>query len=153
MKLILPRGLRGRIEAEARNAFPRECCGLIEGLRRDDAAEAVALHTARNLADRGDRFEIHPEDHFAALKAARGNGRALIGCYHSHPNGSPVPSATDRAGAGEEDFLWLIAALAAPAGPAAIGAFAYSGAGFFSVDLESVGFEGPFGADLVTSSA
>ena len=147
MKLILPRVLRGRIEEEARNAFPRECCGLIEGLQRDDVAEAMALHATRNLADRGDRFEIHPEDHFAALKAARANGRSLIGCYHSHPNGSPVPSAADRAGAGEEDFLWLIAALTGADGPVAIAAFAYSAAGFFPVDLD-----GPFGADLVTSS-
>ncbi|HXS08303.1 MAG TPA: M67 family metallopeptidase [Rhizomicrobium sp.] len=148
MKLILPLVLRGRIEAEARNAFPRECCGLIEGLWRGDAGEAMALYPARNLADRSDRFEIHPEDHFAALKAARDNGRTLIGCYHSHPNGSPVLSATDRSGAGEVDFLWLIAALTGPHAPVLFGAFAYSAAGFLTVDLD-----GPFGADLVTSSA
>jgi len=51
-----------------------------------------------------------PEDHIKAFKAARANRHRLIGCYHSHPNGRAEPSAADRAGAGEEDFLWLIAA-------------------------------------------
>jgi proteasome lid subunit RPN8/RPN11 len=147
MRLILPQLLRARIEEEAHAAFPRECCGLIEGERSEGVATAVALHPARNVAGANDRFEIHPEDHFAALKAARAQNRALIGCYHSHPNGSSVPSTTDHAGAGEENFLWLIAAIPRIDGPAALAAFAYCAGGFVSVDLD-----GPLGADLVTSS-
>ena len=143
MKLILPWPLRIRIEGEARAAFPRECCGLIEGLRHGEILEAATHHPARNIAAGNDRFEIHPADHFAALKSARALGRAIIGCYHSHPNGSPAPSATDRAGAGEEDFLWLIAALNHNDGPVALAAFAYRAGGFVSVDLD-----GPLGADL-----
>ncbi|HEY2836170.1 MAG TPA: M67 family metallopeptidase [Rhizomicrobium sp.] len=147
MKLTLPPPLRARIEAEARAAFPRECCGLIEGNRRDGFAEAVAFHVGGNIADRDDQFEIRPEDHFAALRRARDNGRAIIGCYHSHPNGSPVPSEMDHAGAGEENFIWLIAALPRAEGPVTVAAFAYCDGGFVSVDLD-----GPLGADLVTSS-
>jgi len=147
MKLALPQPLRARIEAEARAAFPRECCGLIEGWRQEDAAKAAALHPARNIASGNDRFEIHPEDHFAALKAARANGRALIGCYHSHPRGSHTPSAIDRDGAGEENFLWLIAALPHAGGTVTVAAFAYRAGSFVSV-----GLDGPLGADLVTSS-
>jgi proteasome lid subunit RPN8/RPN11 len=45
-----------------------------------------------------------------AQKSARKSGHAVIGCYHSHPNGRAQPSATDLAGANVEDFLWLIAA-------------------------------------------
>lgn len=147
MKLILPPRLRARIEAEARAAFPRECCGLVEGVWHRDFAEAAALHVARNIAIGNNRFEINPEDHFAALRHARRKGGILIGCYHSHPNGAPTPSATDRDGAGEENFLWLIAALEHRDGPVGVAAFAYSAGGFVSVD-----FEGPLGADLVTSS-
>ena len=110
-------------------------------------AEALILHPARNSAPETDRFEIDPEDHFAALKAARDSGRVLIGCYHSHPNGSSKPSPTDQAGAAEEDFLWLIAALEDRDGPVALAAYVYSAGGFVSVDLA-----GPLGADLVTSS-
>lgn len=114
MRVVLPEVLRLRILEEARAAFPRECCGLVEGLRvagvDSDEFHVAALHAARNWAPEADRFEVAPEDHFQALKAARANGRSLIGCYHSHPNGRLEPSAADRKGAGEDNFLWLIAA-------------------------------------------
>ena len=147
MKLILPRASRERIEAEARRAFPGECCGLIAGRWREEIAEALKLHPARNIAASNDRFEIHPEDHFAAFRAARRDGHTLIGCYHSHPNGVARPSATDQAGAGEDGFLWLIAALTAAEGPVTITSFAYSATEFSPVSLDE-----PVGADLVTSS-
>jgi proteasome lid subunit RPN8/RPN11 len=129
--------LRTQILAEARAAAPRECCGLVLGRRRHDTAVAAALHPARNLAADADRFQIDPADHFAAARAARARGRAIIGCYHSHPGGRALPSAHDLAGAGQEDFLWLIAA------DAALAAFVYSGGGFRGLAT---------GADWVTSS-
>jgi proteasome lid subunit RPN8/RPN11 len=125
--------LRVRILREAASAFPRECCGLLEGRRGDGLFVVQALHPARNLSSQADRFEIDPRDHVGAAKKARANGAAIIGCYHSHPDGTPKPSARDLAGAGEEDFLWLIAA------GEALAAFVY--------------LEGSFvGADWVTSS-
>jgi len=148
VKLALPRAFEIEIEQAARAAYPRECCGLLEGLRNEARAEIMVLHSARNIAAAKDRFEIDPADHFAALKAARDNGRAIIGCYHSHPNGVASPSDTDRAGAVEENFLWLIAALDAKEGPVTLCAYDYSGSEFLAVEKE-----GPIGADLVTSSA
>jgi proteasome lid subunit RPN8/RPN11 len=148
VKLALPRVFGIQIEQEARAAYPRECCGLLEGIRDEGLVQILALHPARNSAARDDRFEIDPGDHIAALKAARGNGRAIIGCYHSHPNGAASPSDTDRAGALEENFLWLIAALDAKDGPVTVRAYDYSGAEFLAVAKE-----GPIGADFVTSSA
>jgi proteasome lid subunit RPN8/RPN11 len=111
-RVALPPALKAQILEEARQAFPGECCGLVEGLRLEggDEFRITALYPARNLAEASDRFELAPEDHFRAFKAARANHRALIGCYHSHPKGRAEPSATDKAGAGEENFLWLIAA-------------------------------------------
>jgi proteasome lid subunit RPN8/RPN11 len=147
MRLVLPPELRAQIERHARLSFPRECCGLIEGTRNGVIACASALHPARNIAAGNDRFEIHPEDHFAALKVARSRKLAIIGCYHSHPGGTTQPSGADRAGGGEEDFLWLIAALARANGPATLAVFAYSAADFFPVEVV-----GAVGADLVTSS-
>ncbi|HEX4105122.1 MAG TPA: M67 family metallopeptidase [Rhizomicrobium sp.] len=148
MKLLLPAELRARIEGEARKAFPGECCGLIEGTRQGEVADATALHPAGNIAVRADRFEIAPEDHFAALKAARANGRDLIGCYHSHPGGRAIPSTTDLAGASEDNFLWLIAGLGGAEAPMTLAAFVYSGAAFLPAELTLA-----LGADLVASSA
>ena len=101
MRLSLPQALRAQILAAAREAHPGECCGLVIGRRDGETAAALTLHPARNLARHDDRFEIDPADHFTALKAARANGLAVIGCYHSHPHGAAQPSAADLAGAGE----------------------------------------------------
>lgn len=109
MTVDLPAGVKAAIFAQAAASHPRECCGLIEGVRDGTVFRVTALHPARNLSDRSDRFEIDPADHVAAQKAARANGQAIIGCYHSHPHGAAQPSLTDLAGAAQEDFLWLIA--------------------------------------------
>ena len=120
----LPAALAGRIRDEAAAAHPNECCGLIEGLREGVAFRVTALYPARNLAGDADRFDIDPRDHLAASKTARANGHRIIGCYHSHPEGRAEPSARDLAGAGEENFLWLIAA------GAELAAFVYFSGGF-----------------------
>jgi proteasome lid subunit RPN8/RPN11 len=109
MRILLPGQLRKRIFDEARMAHPAECCGLLQGTRDGDLFQVMALHPARNLASSIDRFEIDPRDHIAAQKAARLSGHAIVGCYHSHPHGRAEPSPADMAGAGEEEFLWLIA--------------------------------------------
>ena len=109
--LVLPGGFRAEIEDAARRAFPRECCGLIEGIVEQHIARVTAIHPARNLAAESDRFEIDPAQQIRLLRQLRGTGRDVIGCYHSHPNGRPEPSARDLAGAFGADFLWLIVAL------------------------------------------
>jgi proteasome lid subunit RPN8/RPN11 len=132
-RVELPAALADAIRAEARRAAPHECCGLLEGVRTSDGFIIQALHPARNLSDDPDRFAIDPRDHFSALRAARANRRAIIGCYHSHPRGRAEPSVSDRTGAEEDNFLWLIAA------GGAVNAFVYFGGEFL-------------GADCVTSS-
>jgi desampylase len=108
--LHLDHGLAAAMLSAAARAFPNECCGLIEGAEAPDGWRALALHEAANLADDPARsFLIDPQAQFELLRALRGTGRRVIGCFHSHPGGAPVPSATDRASAMESDFLWLIA--------------------------------------------
>jgi len=120
---ILPHPLREQFAAEARAAFPRECCGLIEGTHEGERVHAVALHPTANLSTTPGSFEIDPSAHVRLLRTLRGTGRQIIGCYHSHPNGRPEPSERDRASAGEEGFVWLIAALDDGAGPLEFAAF------------------------------
>ncbi len=90
----------------AREAAPRECCGLLIGT----GPRVASVVAARNVATADSRYEVAPEDHFAALRAARAEGLAVIGAYHSHPSSAPVPSPTDLADAVAE-FLYLIVGL------------------------------------------
>jgi proteasome lid subunit RPN8/RPN11 len=132
-RVDLPAALAEAIRVHAQAANPRECCGLLEGVRGDAAFQVTALHPVRNLSSDARRFEMEPQDQFAAHRCARANGGVIIGCYHSHPGGPAQPSAADRAGAGEEDFLWLIA------GDGQINAFVYAAGGFTPVELAGCG--------------
>ena len=91
--------------AHAREEAPRECCGLLIG----GEGEIERSVRARNVDTRPARYLIDPEDHFAAIHAARSEGREVVGAYHSHPASAPVPSATDIAEANSgSEFLYVI---------------------------------------------
>jgi len=108
--LVLPDTLHQQLIAEARAAYPMECCGLIEGMATPEGWRATALHGSKNLAaDPARSFLIDPQVHFALLRRLRGTDRAIIGCYHSHPGGPGAPSERDRAEAMDDRFVWLIA--------------------------------------------
>jgi proteasome lid subunit RPN8/RPN11 len=120
-----------QITEEARAAFPRECCGLVEGRREEGRAVATALHPVKNFSPDADRFELDPAAHLRLLREARQASREIIGCYHSHPNGRAEPSKADAAGAGETDFLWLIAGVTEKT--ATLGIFVWTGRDFAPV--------------------
>jgi proteasome lid subunit RPN8/RPN11 len=133
VKLVLPEELGADIARSAKSAFPSECCGLVEGSAEKGGFRATRLHPARNLADAPDRFEIDPVDHIAAVKSARLRGANIIGCYHSHPGGEATPSNQDLARAGEENFLWLIAATDGT--NTRLAGYVYGASGFTGLDL------------------
>jgi proteasome lid subunit RPN8/RPN11 len=133
--LALAAALRGQLEREAQAAFPRECCGLIEGMIGLSKGDAAALHPTPNIASEPDRFEIDPAAHIALLRRLRGTGRAIIGCYHSHPNGRPEPSWCDADSAGETGFLWLIAAIENNLAAPHLACFNWTGSVFKPVQL------------------
>lgn len=132
--LSLSAPLRAQLEDEARAAFPKECCGLIEGVCEGGICNVTALHRTENLSDAPDRFEIDPAAHVALLRKLRGTKRAIVGCYHSHPNGKPEPSPRDRDRALDEDFVWLIQPVTA-GGAGAPGAFVFAANGFHRLAL------------------
>lgn len=57
-----------------------------------------AVRAARNLhASPRSAFELHPEDHLAAEREAQALGLGVVGVWHSHPRGTPLPSWLDLA--------------------------------------------------------
>jgi proteasome lid subunit RPN8/RPN11 len=132
--MVLPRDQRAQLEAEARAAFPRECCGLVEGVRVGGVIVVTRVHPTRNSAEAPNAFEIDPAEHIRLLRTLRPAGREIVGCYHSHPNGEPEPSMRDRQSAGESGYVWLITALMGE-GAAATKAFLFDGNGFLPVPI------------------
>jgi proteasome lid subunit RPN8/RPN11 len=70
----------------------RECCGLLGGR---DGAITQAFAAANAAADPAKNYEIAPEELFRLTREMRAAGLALMGIYHSHPNGNNEPSPRD----------------------------------------------------------
>lgn len=107
MALEISSTLLARLLNEAASAPHREVCGLLFGT--SDRIEK-ALPCSNVAADPRTAFEIDPAALIAAHKAARDGGPAIVGCYHSHPNGAALPSPRDAAAAPPDGALWLILA-------------------------------------------
>jgi proteasome lid subunit RPN8/RPN11 len=100
-------GLTEQLLRAAAESPDEEICGLLLG----QPGHIEALRPARNVAaDRRRRFEIEPARLLAVHREARGLGHRVIGHYHSHPDGSALPSARDAARAVQDGQLWLIVA-------------------------------------------
>jgi desampylase len=107
MDIEVTSGTIATLLEEAARAAPQECCGLLLGQgRRVEEARLAA-----NIADDPLlRFEIDPAALIAAHREARAGGAALIGYFHSHPQGHPLPSATDCEHASGDGRVWAIIA-------------------------------------------
>ena len=103
--------------AHAREAAPRECCGILIAA----GTTIVEAVTSPNLAQDPNRFLVDPGVHIAALRRARTLGLAVAGFYHSHPRSAASPSPAELAEASYPDLLYLIVGLGAE--PPDIGVF------------------------------
>lgn len=89
-------------------AAPEEGCGLLGGeLHAGIGSVKVVLPITNTLHSRT-RFKMDPVEQLAAFEQLDAQGLALIGIYHSHPNGPPAPSATDLDEAFYPDVAYLI---------------------------------------------
>lgn len=110
--IAIPPDLLERIACAAEAAWPTECCGLVVGNGPPGRLRVHEIVPAANLlADTFDRFELDPAMRLKTEKKLRGGPFRVIGHYHSHPDGSPLPSAEDLARAWEPGMVWLIAAV------------------------------------------
>lgn len=84
-----------------------EVCGLLLGAGR----RVTNVVQSRNVAaDAARLFEIDASVLIAAHRAERTGGPAILGCYHSHPNGRVGPSLQDAEMADQIGWLWIIIA-------------------------------------------
>ncbi len=95
-----------RILSHVQREWPLEACGLLGGIGR----RVLAVYPTRNALASPVRYRVHPEDLVRVMLDLEARGWALVGIYHSHPHGPPVPSATDITEAYYPDAVYVIAA-------------------------------------------
>lgn len=134
--LTLPAPALAACAAAAIKTFPEEACALLEGEVRPGEVIARTLHVAANVAaDRRAHFEVDPRLLLRLHREVRERGSALVGVWHSHPNGVAVPSATDFAQAYDPALVWLLTPVTAD-GAGEARAFRVGGAGFVEIAVE-----------------
>lgn len=89
--------------AHARQSYPSEACGLIY-LVRGKPRLMVCANMAANPTQ---EFEIGPEQFAQAEELG-----SVVGCIHSHPDGTGQPSAFDLASHAASGLSWWIIGLA-----------------------------------------
>lgn len=88
--------------------FPREACGIIAG-RNGQVQQVIPV---ANVADQPEKYYRLDDRALAAcLMRFEQEGVTLLGFYHSHPQGDPVPSQTDIHQASYHDVAYLIIGL------------------------------------------
>jgi [CysO sulfur-carrier protein]-S-L-cysteine hydrolase len=98
-------------EMIARQAFDHrleEVCGIIAGVG-EQVREIIPIQNA--ASDPAHFFRLDDRSFTQALFDIERAGLSLIGIYHSHPNGDPIPSQTDIQQANYPDTAYLIVGL------------------------------------------
>ncbi len=91
-KLILPEKIWRQLIEHAVRELPNECLGMLAGL---PDGRVCAAYKIINASINPHRFLSDPSSLCAAEKRRRFEGWHLLGFYHSHPNGRPIPSNID----------------------------------------------------------
>ncbi len=92
MNLAFTRDQARQMVDHAQREYPREACGVIGGL----GSKVLTIVPLANISRA-------PEQHYRMDDAGltqtlfdlQNKGWSLIGFYHSHPQGDPIPSTTD----------------------------------------------------------
>jgi proteasome lid subunit RPN8/RPN11 len=92
--LVLESGQWAAICDQALAAYPEECCGLLLGAAEPERVVSV-VPVENRYAEPGRGFELAPDAVACALAQQRRGGPEVVGVYHSHPDGTAVPSARD----------------------------------------------------------
>ena len=92
--------------AHAQTTLPNEACGLLGG----KAGRVHAVYPGANAEHSPVRYRMAPQEQMRAMEAIELAGGDVLGIFHSHPEGPPVPSTTDLAQAYYPDAVYVILA-------------------------------------------
>jgi proteasome lid subunit RPN8/RPN11 len=83
--------IRAEMIAHAREEYPKECCGMIAGIK----GAPVKLVRATNSEDSEFRYRVDDRELLRFLRDCDDNGWQFLAVYHSHTRSEAYPSPTD----------------------------------------------------------
>ncbi len=85
------------MKAHAEATYPNECVGAMIGTTTDGNKVVESALQLENSAEGSQRayYQLSPDHLMKADRAAREQGKEMIGIYHSHPDGDAYFSETD----------------------------------------------------------
>jgi proteasome lid subunit RPN8/RPN11 len=111
-RVVLPGHIARAIEAQGRDEYPLEACGLIPGTGYADAGgEALRYIACRNAAASPVRYAVHPDDLYRVTVETDDAGEVIWGIVHSHVRSPATPSLTDVGLALYPHALYLLLSL------------------------------------------
>lgn len=96
--IYIGRTLYDKLARHAARCHPRECCGILIGSRRDGATRVAGIIEAKNITKDNPRrsYQIDWATLMSVTRGLRGRRETIVGFYHSHPDGTSLPSQRDR---------------------------------------------------------
>ena len=138
--VVFSRAVHAGIAQHARDAYPEECCGILLGQRADGQSVLSRVVPAENITD-GDRrrsYQIDWRTLLDTFRRARGTDEAVLGFYHSHPDGSTAPSRRDAIDAWIDHFYVLIPITTMAVYDPTCWLIPSEGGSFQSIDVEGI---------------
>lgn len=108
MRLRLTEDHARALVAHAQQAYPAEACGLIGGVG-DMATQIIPIPNVSSDPQR--QFRLDERVFIETVYYLQQQSAEIIGIYHSHPHGDPLPSSTDLQEAAYPDIAYLIIGL------------------------------------------
>ena len=111
MKIVLPENIKNNIYKHVKKEYPKECCGILIGLRNKEFLICKKSINTKNIASNPYQFfEIDNQELINIQKKYRKNNLSIIGHFHSHPNSilASKPSKKDIDSIFDKNLCWLI---------------------------------------------
>ena len=107
MDLQLSPGILEQVTQHARQAYPKEGCGLLTG-----SGAAERFIAMKNRSGSMAEYEMDPAELIHVLRELRDSGERLVAIYHSHPHGPAELSRRDIEQAYYPEVAQLLVSLA-----------------------------------------
>lgn len=103
------RSLRKKLVAQCRARLPYESCGVLYGSKAGGFVRAEGFALVRNASPDPERsFRFDPGEWVRLYYDAQKNQRAIVGFFHSHPQGPSHPSRLDGEDWEGSGTLWIV---------------------------------------------